>query len=448
MAAMFGDNRKLVSILIIALLVLLVGGFNIALYLLYSRSLETLDRSLGDRLLSVGRAIAPEVESVLQFEPPQGPLSLSTLVRLQDYLLRIRDSDALSGVYLLDIENRDMLSLDDSITSVQLFLPLHAEGLSRAALGRAGVSELYRVGTRSFKSAYQPVGDDPVYGILLIESNFEFFTDFEDFKQHILIVNSAAVALLILVAIVVVILNRKLLKAEKLLISQAALSQMGQMAAVIAHEVRNPLAIIKASAERLKRKYSSIESKDAQLFDFIPEEVDRLNRITTHYLQFAAPEDAASKPESIRAVIESVAEGMSKEFEHRAVKLRTDCESGSSGIQVDSLRVRQILVNLLKNALDATPAAGQVEIRTAKSRTGGLLVTISDTGAGLDKKMAKHIFDPFFTTKSHGTGLGLFVVRRLVDNMKGDIRVNSQPGVGTTFVITLPGKVDGKDSRS
>ena len=165
---------------------MLVAGFNVALYLLYTRSLDTLDRSLGDRLLSVGRAIAPEIEGVLQYETPEDPLSLATVVRLQDYLVRIRDSDALSAIYLLDTEHRDMLSLDDSISNVQLFLPLHIEGLSRAALGNAGVSELNRAGNRYFKSAYQPVGEDPVYGVLLIESNFEFFTEFEDFKQYMI----------------------------------------------------------------------------------------------------------------------------------------------------------------------------------------------------------------------------------------------------------------------
>ncbi|MBK7091147.1 MAG: hypothetical protein IPH59_05425 [bacterium] len=445
---MIGDNRKLVSILIIALLLLLVAGFNIALYLLYTRSLDTLDRSLGDRLLSVGRAIAPEIEGVLQYETPEDPLSLATVVRLQDYLVRIRDSDALSAIYLLDAEHRDMLSLDDSISNVQLFLPLHIEGLSRAALGNAGVSELNRAGNRYFKSAYQPVGEDPVYGVLLIESNFEFFTEFEDFKQYMIVVNAAAIGFLLFVSIVVVILNRRLIQAEKMLVSQAALSQMGQMAAVIAHEVRNPLAIIKATAERLKKKYASGESSDAQLFDFIPEEVDRLNTITTHYLQFASPIDAPGKVQNLSEVVESVVQGMSKEFEQKGVKLHADCESSITSCKVDSQKVRQILVNLMKNALDVSPEGATVNVTAGTARSGILSITISDTGAGIEKKVMKHIFDPFFTTKSQGTGLGLFVVKRLVDNMKGEIRINSQVGVGTSVTVTFPERIDGEDSRS
>lgn len=445
---MIGNNRKFISVLIIALLVLLVAGFNLALYLLYTRSLETLDRSLGDRLLSVGRAIAPEVESVLQYEPPQGPLSLATVIRLQDYLLRIRESDALSAIYLLDAEHRDMLSLDDSISNVQLFLPLHIDGLSRAALGDAGVSELNRAGNRYFKSAYQPVGEDPVYGVLLIESNFEFFAEFEDFKQYMIIVNAVAIGFLLFVSIVVIMLNRRLIQAEKMLISQAALSQMGQMAAVIAHEVRNPLAIIKATAERLKKKYSVTGSSDAQLFDFIPEEVDRLNVITTHYLQFASPIDSPGKTDNLGEVVQSVVRGMSKEFEQKGVQLRLELEPSISSCDVDSQKVRQVLVNLLKNALDACREGGSVSINAGKERSDRVLLSVRDTGGGIEKKVMKNIFDPFFTTKLQGTGLGLFVVKRLVDNMKGEIRIDSQLGVGTTVVVTFPERIDGENSRS
>ena len=445
---MVGDNRKHFSILIIALLILMVVAFNIALYLLYTRSVDTLDRSLGDRLLSVGRAISPEVERVLATDQAGSTLSLAAIVQLQDYLARIRDSDALSGVYFLDLDGRDLLSLDDSISDVQLILPLHIEGLSHAGLGNAEVSELYRADDRYFKSAYQPVGDNPVLGVLLIESSFEFFSEFQDFRQHIILVNAGAVGLLILVSIVIVILNRRLVKAERLLISRAALSQMGQMAAVIAHEVRNPLAIIKATAERLKMKYSSADSSDNQLFEFIPEEVDRLNMITTHYLQFASPIAARGNPESLDQIILSVTGGMAKEFEHKSVALKTNCEDQAGECLVDSQQIRQILVNLLNNALDATPSGGLVTIDAGISRPGSLLITVSDTGCGIDKKAIKHIFDPFSTGKAHGTGLGLFVVRRLVDNLKGDIRVESQLGIGTKFVLTLPGSADGQDSRS
>ncbi|MGB5105791.1 MAG: ATP-binding protein [Candidatus Zixiibacteriota bacterium] len=445
---MITNNRKAISIIIVLLLFLMIGGFDLSLYLLYSRSLDALDQSLGDRLLSVGRAVSPEVESVISDDLAYGTLSLTNLIRMQDYLEQIRNADDLSGVYLLDPTGRDLLALDDSPSRIDLFLSLHAEAISHAALGQAGTSQLYRVDTRYFKSAYQPVGKDSVIAVLLIESSFDFFRDFDNFQRQILVINSVALIMLIIVGVVIVVLNRQLIKAEKMLVSQAALSQMGQMTAIIAHEVRNPLAIIKATAERLKKKYGAAGTPDEQLFDFIPEEVDRLNQITTQYLQFAAPTDIQSKPEPLGNTITSVVDGMRSEFEQRGVTLIVHCEPQVGEVLVESQQIRQILVNLLRNALDATPAAGRVEVSCRLELSGMVSVSISDTGKGLDKKEQKRIFDPFFTTKLHGTGLGLFVVRQLVDKLKGKIEVESQPGVGTKFVIIFRGYTDGKNSRS
>lgn len=445
---MITNNRKTTSIIIVLLLFLMIGGFNLSLYLLYSRSLDALDQSLGDRLLSVGRAVSPEVESVISNDLAYGSLSLTSLIRMQDYLEQIRDADDLSGVYLLDLTGHDLLALDDSLSRIDLFLSLHAEAISNAALGQAGTSQLYRVDTRYFKSAYQPVGKDTVIAVLLIESSFDFFRDFETFQDQILVINSVALIMLIIIGIVIVVLNRQLIKAEKMLVSQAALSQMGQMTAIIAHEVRNPLAIIKATAERLKKRYSIVGTPDEQLFDFIPEEVDRLNRITTHYLQFASPTDMQGKPEPLKNTITSVVDGMRSEFERRDVALNVHCEPSVGEVLVESQQIRQILVNLLRNALDATSASGRVEVSCRLNPSKTVSVGVSDTGKGLDRKEQKRIFDPFYTTKLHGTGLGLFVVRRLVDNLKGKIDVESQPGVGTKFVITFRGYTDGKNSRS
>jgi signal transduction histidine kinase len=278
---------------------------------------------------------------------------------------------------------------------------------------------------------------------MVVESGFDFFRDLSAFKQHILMVNGIAVIALIIIGGVILLLNRQLIRAEKMIVSQAALSQMGQMAAIIAHEVRNPLAIIKATAERIKKKYGNAEKSEQQLFDYIPEEVDRLHQITSHYLQFAAPESLKGKAESIGNIVQSVCEGMSKEFQRKGVTFQSEISDDIKGMTIDSVQLRQILMNLLRNALEATSEGGTVGITVKEKSAESIVMVVSDTGCGLSKTALKKLFDPFYTTKSSGTGLGLFVVKRLVDNLEGTIVSESKINEGSRFTVTLPVRKNG-----
>jgi signal transduction histidine kinase len=284
--------------------------------------------------------------------------------------------------------------------------------------------------------------------VLVIESSFEFFSDFNDYRRHLVVVNIAAVLALAVVALIILLLNRRLVRAERLLVSQAALTQMGQMTAIIAHEIRNPLGIIKATAERLRTKFAPAAGPDQQLFDFIPEEVDRLNQITTNYLQFAAPANGPGAVEAIGSVIESITPGLVKEAERRQIEFECTVSPAAAAAEVDSVALRQILVNLVRNAIEAAPAKGQVSLTVGLHAERKLRIDVTDSGSGIDKQARKQIFDPFFTTKVQGTGLGLFVVKRLVDRLNGSIDLESQPGRGTRFTIIVPENRRGKDSRN
>ncbi len=422
----------------VILLLCLVIGFNVALYLLYQRSLDALETGLGDRLLSVGRTLAPLVEQEVNKSEVAGELSLVSLVLLQDYFEQVREEDDLSAIYLLDLNERDMLAWEDSLSEIELLLPLHQQSLSQAYVGLPVTSELYQVQDRSFKAAYQPIGRNPVKAVLIVESSFKFFSTLEDYQQSIFLVNSIALAVLVVLGLAIVLLNRRLISTEKLLVSQAALSQMGQMAAIIAHEVRNPLAIIKATAERIKKKFGESESSDRALLDFIPEEVDRLNQITTHYLQFASPVDAPVKLEPVADTVRSVLDATGREARRHGVELVSSIADIEDRL-VDATALRQIVINLLHNALDAVGNSGRVTISLTRGTRGSIKLLIEDTGPGIDNRDLKKIFDPFYTTKVSGTGLGLFVVKRLVERIAGTIDVDSQPGRGTRFTITFKG---------
>jgi signal transduction histidine kinase len=437
-------GRQAISVAIVLMLALMIIAFNLSIQYLYSRARSSLDDSLGERLLSIGRTIAwqiaPEVESDLEL----GELSLSTVARLNNYFDRIREAEELSGIYLIDSQNRDLLAWNDTLSSIEVFLPLHTEALARSRLGQTTTSELYEVGDFFFKSAFCPVGEDSVSALLVVESSFQFFNTFKAFLDNLLPVNIAAVLFLVLVGTVIVVLNRQLVKAEKLVISQAALSQMGQMAAIIAHEVRNPLAIIKATSERLKKKYGP--GSDDELFDFIPEEVDRLNEISNRYLQFARPATETDAWESLRSIAESVINGLRREIKARSLTCKLEISQDVGDVAVNSPKMRQVLINLLRNAIEVSPEGKEVVVRVERDIKGNPIIAVRDQGPCIPKRNLKWIFDPFYTTKAKGSGLGLFVVKRLVEEMNGRVTVDSTVGRGTEFVIILVGRANGENT--
>jgi signal transduction histidine kinase len=421
----------------------MIVGFNVSFYLLYNQSLSVVDRSLGDRLLSIARAMVPEISSDVENDLSLGWLSLATISRLTQYFDQVSLTDDLYGIYLLDKDYRDLLSLGDAPTSGELLVSLHVANLSRAFLGEENVSALYQVEGRYFKSAFHPLGEDSVVSVLVVESSFKFFDDFGSLKRNMVLVNISAVAFLLLIATAVFWLNRRLIRAEKLIVSQAALSQMGQMAAVIAHEVRNPLAIIKATAERLRHQYARSE-RDDELLSYIPEEIERLNRITTGYLQFANPAAKGVQARVLREIVADVLGGISSVFKRKGVRLEGHVDDDVGCRRVDQVRMSQILINLLRNSLEATAAGGVVSVSVSRPKRGSVnVIRVEDTGSGLSKAQLKRIFDPFFTTKPQGSGLGLFVVQRLVREMNGKIEVDSKVGAGTSFVLLIPSEDNG-----
>ncbi len=434
-------SRQTISVAIIVLLTLMVVGFNLSFYYLYNEAKHSLDQALGDRLLAVGRTIAPQIETEVANDLRLGELSLSTVVRLNRYFEQIREAEDLSGIHLLDDQDHDLLSWSDSLSEVELFLSLHEEALAAARLGEPTPSAIYQVGDRYFKSALCPVGSDSVVALLVVESGFEFFESFRSFQRNLVPINIATALFLILMGGVVFILNRKLVQAEKMVVSQAALAQMGQMAAIIAHEVRNPLAIIRATAERIKKKYGA--GIDDELFSFIQEESDRLAEISGRYLLFAAPAADKQFVESCGSIIESVVDGLRRDFQAAEVDLQITIDDAVREQLLDSGRLRHVLMNLLRNALEACKIEGRVVLEAALQGADRARIVVSDDGPGIDKRRQRQIFDPFFTTKTRGSGLGLFVVRRLVDEMKGTILLESQVGSGTRFVIVIPVGNDG-----
>jgi signal transduction histidine kinase len=228
-------------------------------------------------------------------------------------------------------------------------------------------------------------------------------------------------------------LEEKLHQAERL-------AALGKMIAGVSHEIRNPLGIIRSSAEMLHERMENERQK--RFSSIIVEESTRLNDILTEFLDFARPKTLRPLKCTVEDVLERNLRVMEPEFQKHGVQVKREYESGHFFLEADPDLLYRAFLNLLANALQAMPQGGVLVIRTAlaNGKVGPPLVelTIHDTGPGIPPKIQKKIFNPFFTTREKGTGLGLAIVRNIIDSHNGEIEVESEEGKGTAMIIRLP----------
>ena len=215
------------------------------------------------------------------------------------------------------------------------------------------------------------------------------------------------------------------------------LATVGRMAANIAHEIRNPLASLTGAIEVLTSPLTADDARE-RLSQIVARESERLNHIIKNFLEYARPAPLSIATFDVAAAAEEVL----LLLEHRASpgSLKVLREFSPSVLwPVDAQQFRQILWNLCLNAVEAMPEGGELRVAVA-ARGETLEVMVSDTGEGIAPSDISHVFEPFFSTKSEGTGLGLALVHRVVQEHGGDVDVRSSPGLGTTFTLTLPSR--------
>jgi two-component system sensor histidine kinase PilS (NtrC family) len=223
------------------------------------------------------------------------------------------------------------------------------------------------------------------------------------------------------------------------------LATLGEMSAGMAHEIRNPLAALAGSMQMLRRDLP-LDETSARLMDIAVREATRLDAIITEFLLYARPPALNLKDCDINALVSETLDLIRHESQSRKnITLTVQPGTGRMMAQVDQDQMKQVFWNLAANAFEAMPEGGRLTITTARrrirsgERTGdGIEIGFSDTGEGIKKEDLEKIFLPFFTTKKQGSGLGLAAVHRIVDLHGGWIRVDSQPGSGSRFVVCLP----------
>jgi PAS domain S-box-containing protein len=219
------------------------------------------------------------------------------------------------------------------------------------------------------------------------------------------------------------------------------LSAMGEMAVELAHEIRNPLGSIELFASLLVKELTGDPKRWA---DNIRVGIRSLNTIVCNMLQFAKPVSPAFESVDVHHVITEVLKFSDPILSQRRIQLKTDLAAAETMILADRELIKQMMLNLIFNAMKAMPAEGSLSIRTrnietenANQKSKKLELLIQDTGVGIPDENLNRIFDPFFTTNKNGTGLGLSVVHQIVEKHGGTIRVSSKVNLGTTFTIVF-----------
>jgi len=220
------------------------------------------------------------------------------------------------------------------------------------------------------------------------------------------------------------------------------LAALGKLSAGIAHEIRNPLSSIRGLAQFVYNSFSKTDERKEDLNTII-QEVDRLNKLVVQVLDFAKLKKPSLTRFSLNDLIRRITELFKLEIKDKQIKFSLELSPDISQIQADEDQIRQILMNVIINAIQAIPKKGEIKIKTEKALLKGepaIKLIIEDSGIGITEKDFNQIFDPFFSTKEKGSGLGLSIVYKLVEAHQGEIKVESKEGKGTKFVIFLPQK--------
>ena len=232
-------------------------------------------------------------------------------------------------------------------------------------------------------------------------------------------------------------MTRELKRSRDKLVQSEKLAAVGQLAAGIAHEIRNPLTSVKMIVQLLRRRFQEDEA-GLESVQAVLDEIDRLEVIVNGLLDFARPMELELKPTNVTDVMNDVLRFMEADMRHRKIELINRVDETLPEVMLDADRMKQVFMNVILNAMQAMPEGGELNIDyhyDAESRS--IQVNISDTGLGMSQEVLDHAFEPFFSTKSGGAGLGLANIKKIMEQHGGNIRIDTAEGQGTRVAVDL-----------
>jgi len=445
------------QILIVIFAVLLTVAVNIFWWLYYGKTKEQFAAQLDARLNSL--AISG---SALLTKEEVGALlggDVDVYLKTLDYIDRLTTADSVSEMFIVDQDFRVVISSELESDSFYLLADLNGDALDSVFHADLQDSELasvvthgYKVANLILKTSFAPLYDTTgsVVAALGVEADVNYTATLRRLRKNLLLSSFASVIAAIIFAGLFLAIQRRLTRAERSVLRAESEMNLGRMVAVVSHEIKNPLAILRSAAERIQKK---TEMKEAS---FLIDEVDRLDKIVRGYLDFARSPDRITlnytAVETVLADLREMSGQLRPRMEKDGVELTTIIpppvgKSRQISLLVDTAALRQVVMNLILNGADAAKQAlaqdrtdtAQAELRFSVAlENDALLIHVQDNGMGIPEKLQKRLFEPFYTTKQHGSGLGLYLCKQLVERMKGTITVVSSSGGPTRFTVTLP----------
>jgi signal transduction histidine kinase len=352
---------------------------------------------------------------------------------------RLADGAGASNIVLLDPDHRVVLAVRESM-SKQARATLDEAAFTRAMIGEVAHSRLFEEGKTYLKAGYAPVMqyDGRIVGAVVVEGGSSAFRPLVQVRASLYGAAILASILVVLVGLGYVRTQARLARIEERMNHADLLATVGQVAAGVAHEIRNPLAVLRGASSRLQKLEQLSGGERKELLGMLDEEVQRMGEVVQTFLDLSKRQDAEATTFPLRPVLERSMEILKVELSRCKVRstVHWEAENGVS-IRGRPQALHHLFLNLALNARDAMPEGGELTI-LVQAKKSELRIYFQDSGPGIPRTIRSKIFEPFFTTRAQGTGLGLAFVERIVLEHGGTISVGSSPSGGAQFRIILP----------
>jgi signal transduction histidine kinase len=442
-------GRSWAPLLFVISLLILIASAN---WWIYHRIEKALDENLGNRLQTIVRVLLATntiIGDVLMGN--EGGFDQTALGLVDDILKEVESENDLDAILLLDpVEYQVGYSSSElyMVGGPYSHLETHGDAILEAITERTTtVSPTIRSGPLYLKSGFAPIftllGDEELVGVLVVEASEDFFGVLATVRGVMVSGTSVAALILLLLVAAYVGLQRQMRLAQRALEREDRMAALGRLASQVAHEIRNPAQIIKLSAERMAKWLDSqgggrrcADPELVEMVNYIEEETGRLHDLTERYLTYTRQGEARMRRALPSELVESVAEAMDRIKVPEGIQLRVEVEENMPEISCDPDLIRQALLNLGTNAVEAMGAEGTMTIFARLDEA--VLIGVEDTGPGIPERIRDRIFEPLFSTRADGNGLGLYIVDGIVKAHGGNVRVETPEGGGSRVTIVLP----------
>lgn len=400
-----------------------------------------LDREFGFRLRSIASLVSANIGGGYRLDYSDiGIPRLKIPEEAETALLNIKSGYDLSNIMIIREDGKVMYSLEGSIIPPgedYLNWSMDYREIVTALEGEAASTELIRTQYGSYmKAGYAPLdgpGERSAYAVA-VEASPSFLKSMELWRTSLLITSLFLAGGILLSVILILKSTDSLIKARESLMRSETLAAMGRMTAVITHEIRNPLFIIRSSAENLKESHPE---HSAEIDEFIIDEVDRLDRTLTEYLSFSRGEKNERKRTDLAMLLHRSIKSTEKALGNKKIEIRADHLHSPAPFIGDEKKILQAFMNIMVNSIQSMEGGGTIQV--SLERMPDLYrITFSDEGPGIPENEQARVFEPFYTTRATGSGLGLSVVKDCAEAHGGSVELSSRPGSGTVVTISIP----------